>query len=79
MTLALLPIIARTILMSWSFYLNPNTTHDPATADGVIKARHTAEEIDHHRELALKLLLPGRISYALLYNYNPSFQVLYVD
>ncbi|KAH7140916.1 hypothetical protein EDB81DRAFT_67651 [Dactylonectria macrodidyma] len=65
MAFALLPLITRSVLMAWSFSLNPDMTHSPATSQEASNARKTTEELDFDRELALKLLIPVRITYAL--------------
>ncbi|KAH7146935.1 hypothetical protein B0J13DRAFT_584370 [Dactylonectria estremocensis] len=65
MAFALLPLIARTIVMAWSFALNPEQSHDPATLQEAADRRKTVEELNQDRELALKLVIPVRITYAL--------------
>ncbi|KAM5353718.1 hypothetical protein ACJ41O_000368 [Fusarium nematophilum] len=63
--LALLPLIARTIVMAWSFVLNPEQSHDPATPQEAEDRGKSVEELNQDRELALKLVIPVRITYAL--------------
>lgn len=67
MAFALLPLIVRTVLMTWSFSLDPETSHDPATLSEAHALGKTVDEIDADRKLALILLMPVRITYALLY------------
>ncbi|KAH7146600.1 hypothetical protein B0J13DRAFT_552338 [Dactylonectria estremocensis] len=65
MAFALLPLITRTIAMAWSFTLNPEQSHDPATLQEAADRGKTVEQLNHDRELALKLVIPVRITYAL--------------
>ncbi|KAH6955638.1 hypothetical protein BKA56DRAFT_706486 [Ilyonectria sp. MPI-CAGE-AT-0026] len=65
MTFALLPLVARTLLMTYSFVLNPTTSHHPATAQDAAELGKTVGQINQDWELALKLLVPVRIFYAL--------------
>ncbi|KAH7147045.1 hypothetical protein B0J13DRAFT_553120 [Dactylonectria estremocensis] len=65
MAFALLPLIARTIVMAWSFMLNPEQSHDPATLQEAADRGKAVEELNQDRELALKLVIPMRITYAL--------------
>ncbi|KAH8686371.1 hypothetical protein BGZ61DRAFT_533913 [Ilyonectria robusta] len=65
MAFALLPLIVRTVLMTWSFSLDPETSHDPATLREAHALGKTVDEIDADRKLALILLMPVRITYAL--------------
>lgn len=67
MALAILPLVARVVMMSRSFALNPTHYRDPATFDEALASGKTIEQLNHDRELALKLLIPVRIAYALLY------------
>jgi hypothetical protein len=66
MTLALLPLVARTVCIYLSFSLNPDQstaypTESEATAHGT-----TVHQLAADRTLSRKLLLPSRITYALL-------------
>ncbi|KAH7016688.1 hypothetical protein EDB80DRAFT_703295 [Ilyonectria destructans] len=65
MTFALLPLVARTLLMTMSFVLNPTTSHDPATAQDAADLGKSMDQINQDRVLALKLLVPVRLFYAL--------------
>ncbi|KAH8736634.1 hypothetical protein BGZ61DRAFT_490240 [Ilyonectria robusta] len=65
MTFALLPLVARTVLMTMSFVLNPTTSHDPATAQDAADLGKSEDQINQDRVLALKLLVPVRLFYAL--------------
>lgn len=67
MAFALLPLAARATTITYSFVLNDGHDRGPATAEDAERLGMSTDDINHNRELALKLLLPGRISYALLY------------
>lgn len=67
MAFALLPLITRTATMGYSFVLNPDHTAEPATYSEAAALGLSVEELDHNRVLSRKLLIPGRICYALLY------------
>jgi hypothetical protein len=66
MTIAILPLIGRALCILYSFHLNPNHTYDPATEAEAKALGQSVAEIDGHRELSHKLLIPARIFYALL-------------
>ncbi|KAM5356843.1 hypothetical protein ACJ41O_003489 [Fusarium nematophilum] len=65
MAFALLPLLARTVLMAWSSALSPDHSHDPATAGEAAARGMSVEQLDADKELALMLLIPIRILYAL--------------
>lgn len=67
MALALLPLAGRTVGVSLSFALNPSETAEPATAAQAAAQDMTVAQLDRDRVLSLKLHLPGRVLYALLY------------
>jgi hypothetical protein len=65
MLFALLPLIARTATITYSFMLNPSHAREPATPEDAVDAGKSMDELNDDRELSKKLLLPARISYAL--------------
>lgn len=65
MAMALLPVISRTILMSWAFSLNPQMVHNSVSSKEAAEAGTTIEKIDSNRELAFKLMFAVYFSYAL--------------
>lgn len=66
MTIAILPLIGRCTCISWSFLLNQNHTYEPATEAEALAQGVTVDQLNHDRILSHKLLIPGRICYALL-------------
>ncbi|KAF7552717.1 hypothetical protein G7Z17_g4128 [Cylindrodendrum hubeiense] len=65
MAIALLPLIGRTTCICLSFVLNPTHTYEPATEVEAVTLGMSTAKIDHDRILSHKLLIPGRICYAL--------------
>ncbi|KAF4980175.1 hypothetical protein FZEAL_3753 [Fusarium zealandicum] len=65
MTVAILPLIGRTVVIALSFELNPDHIYDPATEAEATARGVSADSINDERMLAHKLLVPGRICYAL--------------
>lgn len=66
MALALLPLVGRTVTIVMSFVLNPGHSTSPVTAEEAAAAGMSIENMTSDRVLSRKLLLPGRICYALL-------------
>ena len=67
MALAILPLTLRTATIVTSFVLNPTQSSRPVAEDEVAASDGMSwEEMTADRVLARKLLLPGRIGYALL-------------
>lgn len=66
MALALFPLVARTTTIVMSFVLNPGHSTLPVTPEEAAAAGTSVEEMTSDRVLSRKLLIPGRISYALL-------------
>lgn len=66
MALALLPLISRTVTIVASFMLNPDHDSDPVTLEEAAEVGMSVEDLTADRILSRKLLIPGRISYALL-------------
>ncbi|KPM39234.1 hypothetical protein AK830_g7359 [Neonectria ditissima] len=65
MALALLPLAARTACISVSFVLNDSHTYEPATAADAAAQGISVAQLDRHRMLSHKLLMPARVCYAL--------------
>lgn len=65
MALALLPLIGRTATIVMSFVLNPSHSTSPVTEAEAAEAGLSVEDMTADRVLSRKLLIPGRISYAL--------------
>lgn len=66
MAFALLPLVGRTTCIAASFVLNPTHTYGPATADDAAARGVSVEQLQWDYETSHKLLIPGRIMYALL-------------
>lgn len=66
MALAILPLVARTTTIVMSFVLNPTHSTTPVTEEEAADAGLSVDELTSDRILSRKLLIPGRISYALL-------------
>lgn len=67
MTIAILPLIGRAVCILYSFILNPSHTYDPATEAEAEGWGVSTQDLDGERELSHKLLIPGRIFYAMLW------------
>ncbi|KAK7433343.1 hypothetical protein QQZ08_000282 [Neonectria magnoliae] len=65
MALALLPLVCRSACIAVSFILNESHTYDPATDAEAAVRGVSVESLNHDRALSHKLLIPGRICYAL--------------
>ncbi|RSM07479.1 hypothetical protein CEP52_005234 [Fusarium oligoseptatum] len=65
MTIAILPLIGRSACISLSFLLNHNHTYEPATEAEALAQGVSVDQLNHDRILSHKLLIPGRICYAL--------------
>merc|ERR1712000_30526 len=67
MAFALLPLAARTGCIIMSFLLSPSHTHDLPTEQDAADVGMSVDELRQARIVALKLLIGGRLSYALLW------------
>merc|ERR1712000_664122 len=65
MAFALLPLAARTGCIIMSFLLSPSHTHDLPTEQDAADVGMSVDELRQARIVALKLLIGGRLSYAL--------------
>ncbi|KAH7253015.1 hypothetical protein FSOLCH5_013848 [Fusarium solani] len=65
MTIAILPLIGRSTCISLSFVLNHSHTYEPATEAEALAQGVSVDQLNHDRILSHKLLIPGRICYAL--------------
>jgi uncharacterized membrane protein len=65
MAFALLPLIARSVTISTSFVLNPNHVSTPATEEEAATLGLSVDQLNEDRTTSQKLLIPGRICYAL--------------
>ncbi|KAM5358612.1 hypothetical protein ACJZ2D_015129 [Fusarium nematophilum] len=65
MTIAMLPLVGRATCISLSFVLNPSHTYEPATDAEALARGVSVDIINNERILSHKLLIPGRICYAL--------------
>lgn len=65
--LAIIPLIARATCIVVSFDLNPSQTFSPPSPSDVLFSGLTAAHLEKNYIIARKLLIPARISYALLY------------
>ncbi|KAH6673915.1 hypothetical protein F5X68DRAFT_40765 [Plectosphaerella plurivora] len=65
MAFALLPLIARTACIAFSFILNPTHSYGPATEADAMARGISVEQLQWKYETSHKLLIPGRIMYAL--------------
>ncbi|POR36694.1 Uncharacterized protein TPAR_03109 [Tolypocladium paradoxum] len=68
MALALLPLAGRTTCVSLAFVFNPSSATTPATAAQAAAQNMSIAQLDRLRVIALKLHIPARIFYALLYS-----------
>lgn len=67
MAFALIPLFGRTFCISWSFILNPHHQHIAATQEEATRQGITLQRLEDNLILSYKLLIPGRLGYALLY------------
>lgn len=67
MAFALLPLVGRTSCITYSFVLNPDHIYGPATEEEAAIRGVSVAQLQHDFVLSYKLLIPGRICYALLY------------
>jgi hypothetical protein len=67
MAFALIPLMGRTFCISWSFILNPHHQHIAATQEEATRQGITLQKLEENLILSYKLLIPGRLGYALLY------------
>lgn len=65
MAFALLPLIGRAVTILYSYVLDPAQSMSPVSVQEAIAAGLSVEDMTARRVLARKLLIPGRICYAL--------------
>jgi hypothetical protein len=66
MALALIPLIVRTVTIVTSFILNPDHAGSPPTAEEAAASGLSVSQLASHWVVSRKLLIPSRLSYALL-------------
>ena len=66
MAFALLPLAARTTCIALSFKLNPSHSYGPATDADAAAEGISTDQLQWNYQMSHKLLIPARISYALL-------------
>lgn len=66
MALALVPLVSRTVTIVTSFLLNPEHSSSPPTEEEAAARGLSVDQLAADRVVSRKLLIPGRISYALL-------------
>ena len=67
MAFAILPLVARTVCISLSFELNPSQTFKLATETDAAASGMSVTKLQENYVTSHKLIIPGRISYLLLY------------